>query len=63
MNRRNRRGRELNAYDRGRSHDSPHLVELGYSEGDFEFYEEIGYIGYRTGIDRAGNWTYFVAGD
>lgn len=39
------------------------LIELGYSERDFGFYEEIGYIGYRTGIDADGTWIYFVTGD
>jgi hypothetical protein len=39
------------------------LLDLGYTERDFEFYAEIGFIGYRTGIDADGMWVYFVAGD
>ncbi|MFW2382518.1 MAG: hypothetical protein ACN4GZ_12225 [Acidimicrobiales bacterium] len=39
------------------------LLDLGYTRDDFESYAEIGYIGYRTGIDADGTWMYYVAGD
>lgn len=37
------------------------LNALGYN--DLSVFEDIGYVGYRTGIDTEGNWIYFVAGD
>lgn len=39
------------------------LLTIGYDESNFEFWDEIGYIGHRTGIDADGTWSYFVAGD
>lgn len=35
-----------------------------YDEDDFESFERFGsYLGYRVGIDEAGNWLFFVRGD
>lgn len=39
------------------------LRDAGYDDADFAVFADIGYAGYRAGIDTDGNWNFFVAGD
>jgi len=40
------------------------LRELGYDDGDFQVFADVGgYIGQRAGIDASGDWFIYVAGD
>ena len=39
------------------------LRQLGYTEQDYPFFDEIGFFGLRTAIDTTGRWVYFLEGD